>query len=219
MTSKTKLGSGRNPIGNATRWLLMLVAFAGTVSGVYLLAPSQRPSAAFRVFAQPASASSVDACSLTSQAEIATVQRVQVQSAQPSSHKQGDLVVTQCYYPAVSSDGRANLSVYLQIIRPDSSSTRRDALKEFWKDQLDRESKAQKRVENAEEQELEKRIKPPVPISGLGDEAFWLAGRRGGALYVLKHDSILRVTVGDADVTAQMEKSKALAQKILKRLA
>ena len=218
MKSKTKVVSRRR-MSNATRLLFVLVAFAATVSGVYFLAPSQRPSAAPRVFAQPSSGNSMDACSLTSQSEIATVQGVQVQGGQPSSHKQGDLVIAQCYYPAVSSDGRANLSVYLQVIRPDSNSARRDALKEFWKDQLDRDSRAQRRVENAEEQVLEKRLKPPEPIPGLGDEAFWLAGRRGGALYVRKHDSVLRVTVGEADVKAQMEKSKALARKILKRLA
>jgi hypothetical protein len=206
-------------MSNATRLLFMLVAFVAISCGVYFLVPSQRPSAAPRIFGQPSSVTSLDACSLTSPSEIATVQGVQVQSAQRSSHKQGDLVVAQCYYPAVSSDGRANLSVYLQVIRPDANKGRRDALQEFWKDQLDRDSKAQKRVENAEEQALEKRLKRPVPISGLGEEAFWLAGRRGGALYVLKQGSVLRVTVGEADVTAQMEKSKALAKKILKRLA
>jgi hypothetical protein len=217
MNSKTNVLIG-NRMSNATRLLFMLVAFAATLCGVYFLATSQRPSAALRIFGQPSSLTPLDACSLTSESEIATVQGVQVQSAQRSSHKQGDLVVAQCYYPAVSSDGRANLSVYLQVIRPEANA-RRDALKEFWKEQLDRDSKAQRRVENAEEQELEKRLKPPVPISGLGEEAFWLAGRRGGALYVLKQGSVLRVTVGEADVTAQMEKSKALAKKILKRLA
>ena len=217
MNSKTNVLIS-NRVSNATRLLLMLVAVAATLCGVYFLAPFQRPSAALRIFGQPSSVTPLDACSLTSESEIATVQGVQVQSAQRSSHKQGDLVVAQCYYPAVSTDGRANLSVYLQVIRPEANA-RRDALKAFWKDQLDRDSKAQRRVENAEEQELEKRLKPPVPISGLGEEAFWLAGRRGGALYVLKPGSVLRVTVGEADVTAQMEKSKALARKILKRLA
>lgn len=218
MNSKTNVLIS-NRMSNATRLLLMLVAFAATLCGVYFLAPSQRPSAAPRIFGQPSSITPPDACSLTSPSEIASVQGVPVQGAQPAVHKQGDLVIAQCYYPAVSSDGRANLSVYLQVIRPDSNSARRDALRGFWKDQLDRDSRAQKRIENAEEQALEKRLKPAEPISGLGDEAFWLAGRRGGALYVLKHDSILRVTVGDADVKAQMEKSKALAKKILKRLA
>lgn len=218
MNSKTNVVSG-NGISNATRLLFVLIAFAAVLCGAYFLVPPQRPSAAPRIFGQPSSVTPLDACSLTSPSEIAIVQGVQVESAQRSSHKQGDLVVAQCYYPAISSDGRANLSVYLQVMRPDANRGRRDALKAFWKDQLDRDSKAQRRVENAEEQELEKRLKPPVPISGLGEEAFWLAGRRGGALYVLTHDSVLRVTVGEADVTAQMEKSKVLARKILKRLA
>ena len=127
MNSKTNIVGG-NRMSNATRLLLMLVAFAATLCGVYFLAPSQRPSAAPRVFAQPPSVTPLDACSLTSPSEIATVQGVQVQSAQRSSHKQGDLVVAQCYYPAVSSDGRANLSVYLQVIRPDANKERCDQI-------------------------------------------------------------------------------------------
>jgi len=53
----------------------------------------------------------------------------------------------------------------------------------------------------------------------VGDEAFWIASRVGGALYVLKGNSYLTVSVGGAaDEKTRIEKSKALAQRALVRL-
>lgn len=198
---------------------IMLSAFASVVCGAAFLGRSVRPNAAPPTFKQAAGGSSQDACSLITQSDIASVQGVQAQRPQPSSQKYGDLIISQCYYTAVSADGRDNLSVHLQVIQPDSQSARRDPLKQFWKDQLDRDAKAQLRVENHQEAELEKRIRAPVRVAGLGEEAFWLAGRRGGALYVLDRNRVLRVAVGDRDAQAQIEKSKTLASKALRRLS
>jgi len=219
MKTGTKMADLSYLIKTPTRALFMLGAFATVVCGAAFLGRSVQPNAAPPTFRQGAGSSPQDACSLITQSDIASVQGVQAQRPQPSSQKYGDLVILQCYYTAVSADGRDNLSVHLQVIRPDSQSARRDPLKEFWKDQLDRDAKAQTRVENHEEAELEKRIKAPVRVSGLGEEAFWLAGRRGGALYVLNKNRVLRVAVGDRDVQAQIEKSKALAGKALRRLS
>jgi hypothetical protein len=56
-------------------------------------------------------------------------------------------------------------------------------------------------------------------VRGVGDEAFWSASRIGGALYVLKRDRYLRISVGGkGDPEAKMKKCKALAQKALQRL-
>lgn len=219
MGRKTTIVLSLYELKNPSCVLILLVAFATVVCGAAFLGGSARPNVAPPALTQSANGSEQDACSLITQTDIASVQGVQAQQPQSSSHKQGDLVISQCYYTAVSADGRDNLSVYLQLIRPDSQSTRRDALKQFWKDQFERDAKAQRRVENNQEGELEKRIKPPVQIPGLGDEAFWLAGRRGGALYILNKNKILRVSVGDRDVQAQIEKSKAVAGKALRRLA
>jgi hypothetical protein len=207
-------------MSNATRLLFMLIAFAATASGVYFLAPSQHPSAAPPTFKQAASSNSQDACSLITQSDITTVQGVQVQGAQPSRHKQGDLVIEQCYYTAVSTDGRDNLSVYLQLIQPGATGARAAALKEFWKDRFERDREEERERENEEEnEEGEERIDDPVRVSGIGEQAFWLGTSRGGALYVLTKDRVLRLTVGGRDVTSQREKSKLLARKALRRLA
>jgi hypothetical protein len=56
-------------------------------------------------------------------------------------------------------------------------------------------------------------------VKDLGDEAFWIGSPIGGALYVLKNELFFRLSVGGAgDQRAKLNKSKALAQRILKKL-
>jgi hypothetical protein len=87
-------------------------------------------------------------------------------------------------------------------------------LKEFWKETFHGEKKEEKGRE-----EEEKKAAPPEKIDGLGDEAFWLSNRVGGELYVLKGDSFFRISVGGAgDKATKIDKSKKLAEMVLKRL-
>lgn len=205
----SKSGAGHNPAteGSAAQ------AVASTAK------PTELKSDA-KPEADPASSAVVvDACALLEKSEIASVQGVEVQQVQPTSQKHGDLNISQCYYTAISADGSKNLSVYVQVIQLDPKSARRDALKEFWEERFGRERKEKKREEREEREEEEEEINPPVPVSSIGDKAFWLGTSRGGALFVLKKDKVLRVTVGGADdAKAQIEKSKTLAQKALARL-
>lgn len=77
--------------------------------------------------------------------------------------------------------------------------------------------KEKAREKNREEEEEE--AAPPQKIAGVGDEAFWTGSRVGGALYVLKGSTYLRVSVGGAgDQQSKINKSKALARLALKRL-
>ena len=67
-------------------------------------------------------------------------------------------------------------------------------------------------------EEQERKI-PRKKIDGVGEQAFWNGNRFGGALYVLKNDVIVRVSVGGPDdQETNLEKSKALAEKALLRL-
>jgi hypothetical protein len=161
----------------------------------------------------------LDVCALIEKSEIASVQGLPVQQIQATSQKHGDLDFAQCYYTAISADGSKNLSVYVQVIQRTAASVRRGAVKEFWKERFGRESKERESKEKRkEEQDEAEAIDPPVRVSGIGDEAFWLGSSRGGALFVLKRGKVLRVTVGGADAKAQIEKSKTLAEKALERL-
>ena len=59
----------------------------------------------------------------------------------------------------------------------------------------------------------------PQPVPRLGDEAFWTGSHVGSALYVLKRDVFIRISVGGSgDLASKFEKSKTLAQVALRRL-
>jgi hypothetical protein len=163
---------------------------------------------------------SLDACALIEKSEIALVQGMPVQQIQPTSQKHGDLDFSQCYYTAISADGSKNLSVYVQVIQRNPTSARRDAVKEFWEERFGRESKERESKEKRkEEKDEEEALNPPLKVPGVGDEAFWLGSSRGGALFVLRKDRVVRVTVGGTDDRkTQIEKSKTLTKKALMRL-
>jgi hypothetical protein len=64
-----------------------------------------------------------------------------------------------------------------------------------------------------------KKKEPPKPMAGLGDEAFWVGDPMTGALYVLKGEVFLRLSVGGPpDETQKIKRAKALASHALKRL-
>jgi hypothetical protein len=100
--------------------------------------------------------------------------------------------------------------------------------RKFWEDTFGAEDA--KGGDREKEREQAKKVKPaageeeeegarPERVNGVGEEAFWLASRVGGALYVLKKDVFFRISVGGAgDEKAKLKKSKTLAQQVLKRI-
>ena len=189
-----------------------LLAFLVVLSNVYGSKSSSRQKP---VASLAANTSPLDTCGLIQNSEIESVQGLPVQQTQPTLQKRGDLNISQCYYTAISADGSQNLSVYVQVIQRNPESVKRGAVKEFWEKTLERE-RGEKKSEEKDEDEA---INPPMHVSGVGDEAFWLGSNRGGALYVLKNDKVVRVTVGGTnEIKTQIEKSKTLAKKALARL-
>ena len=86
--------------------------------------------------------------------------------------------------------------------------------KQFWKETFH----ADKDKEKGHAEEGEKAT-APEKIEGVGDEAFWAGNRVGGTLHVLKGNSFIRISVGGAsDKASKIDKSKKLAEMILKRL-
>ena len=65
----------------------------------------------------------------------------------------------------------------------------------------------------------EKEPAAPEKIADLGDEAFWMPRRYGGRLYVLRGNIYISVNVGSpSDQAMKIQRSKALAELVLKRL-
>jgi hypothetical protein len=145
-----------------------------------------------------------DACTLLTKEEIQAVQGEAFKATKPSQKTTAGLAVSQCYFELPTPVN----SVVLTVMQK-AEGGRNPA--ESWKE-IFHEEKSSRKKEEGEEKE-------PLRVEGIGDEAFWTGTRVGGALYVLKGNVYIRISVGGAGDQAQkMEKSKALAESVLKRL-
>jgi hypothetical protein len=163
----------------------------------------------------------IDACSLITADEVQKVQGLPVKDTKPSESADSSFRFSQCFY----STEVFNQSVSLAVTQrnPDSASARDP--KTFWKETFGRYADQVKEREGDEEkkkslaEEDEERGTPPKKIEGVGEDAWWTANRMGGALYVLKNNVMIRVSVGGPDRDeVRIEKTKALAQKAVSRL-
>jgi hypothetical protein len=169
--------------------------------------------------------SKIEACSLLTKEEVGAVQATTISDTKSSEGSDGVYLIAQCYYAATGP----NLSVSLAVTQPDPKNPAALSPREHWKQtfgRFDNEKEAEikeeeqrnEKKERGHEEEEEKAT-PPKKIEGIGEEAFWAGNRVGGALYVLKGDVFIRISVGGpGDEQSKLEKSKQLAQKALSRL-
>jgi hypothetical protein len=164
-----------------------------------------------------------DACALISKSEIEAVQGEPVKDTKGSNRASGSFAISRCFYTLATF----NKSVSLEVTRPNTAN--QSGPKEFWnntfhkkEEKADREKEEEReragKKERAEEEE-EEGGGEPRPVPGVGDEAFWAGNQRAGALYVLKNNAFIRISIGGSgDESAKIDKSKALAQKAMGRL-
>jgi len=154
------------------------------------------------------SQSQLDACSLLTGEEIETIQGAAPKERKSSEKSQSGLVVSQCYFLLPTASDSIILTLTQRADGPEARDPRQSWAEIFHRD-----------GENAEAGGGEKKRVKPENVPGLGDEAFWVPQRFGGALYVLKGNSSIRISVGGTgDLASHLEKSKSLAEMILKRL-
>jgi len=163
----------------------------------------------------------VDVCALLTPAEIEAIQGERVEETKPAVQPGGGSFATQCLFrtPTLSK------SVSLSLTASDPLHPVALTARQLWQKQFhslevesDEESAEGKSVKKLEP-ERERESRKPRPVRGLGEEAYWVASPVASALYVLKGEMFLRISVGSAgQETERMEKSKALARAALKRL-
>jgi hypothetical protein len=74
-------------------------------------------------------------------------------------------------------------------------------------------------AERNEREEEDEESTRPRSIPGIGEQAYWVGSPMVGALYVLKGNTFLRISVGGIrEESARIEKSKSLARIALKRM-
>ena len=160
--------------------------------------------------------SQMDACALLTSSDIESVQREAVKEVKLSGSFDGGFSVSQCFFVLPTFTN----SISLQLTQKGQGIEARDP-REFWNSIFHGERKIERERERGQEEVVknEEDEKEPTPqrVSGVGDEAFWLASHVGGTLYVLKGPDYLRISVGGVGKD-KIVKSKALAQKVLTRL-
>jgi hypothetical protein len=167
----------------------------------------------------PARQSRIDPCSLLTSKEVAAVQGEPVQQTKPSNQPGTGLLMLQCLFRTTTPTKSVSLAVAASSAMSPRAFWRKqfhpgqDAAKE--KDSGGAEKKS---VAERKEQEEEESTRPRV-IAGLGEEAYWVGGPIAGALYVLKGNTFLRISVGGIrEEPVRIEKSKALARIAIKRM-
>ena len=153
-----------------------------------------------------------DACSLIDAAQIASVQRGTVKSADASQQKSGNLVISRCHYVVTANDN-ANASVHVELIQSDSPANIA-AIADYWK-------KSERRAEmKGEEEEEGREAAEAREVSGAGEEAFWFGNEKAGVLFARHNNRILRISVGGpGSAETKIESSKALAKLAFDRLS
>ena len=166
-----------------------------------------------------------DACGLIKKEEIEAVQGSPITETKSSGRSNAGLHTAQCFYLAAEFSKSVSFSVTRRD--PDSPNIRR--IKDVWKETFSRYQTQEKEEEGDKEKKESLRQQqgergeeqaPLKKIDGIGDEAYWSAARVVGALYVLKNDAFIRISVGgNDDAETKLNKSKTLAEKALGRLS
>jgi hypothetical protein len=186
--------------------------FLSALSGALMLLAA-RPSYAAPAQHKP------DACRLLTSKEIQAVQGEAVKETKLTQQSGAGMVVSQCVFLTPTPVK----SVSVVLTAPDPASPSSTAARDLWQKQFNSskdeasESKAPGTGKNEHESEQERNR--PLPIDGIGEQAFWTGTRVSGALYVLQGNSFVRISIGgEKDQSARIRKSKTLARALVKRL-
>ena len=201
------------------------ILLCGFLFSTASLPASQAPGSSLQKSAKvPEDASSgknVDVCALVNSAEIEAVQGEPIKETKPSVQQSSNFLMSECFF----GTGTSNKSVSLALAAPDPARPSALTPREFWRKQFhppepeeDEKPVAGKASKKAEV-EREEEPRKPRRIDGLGEEAYWVGNPVSGALYVLKGDAFLRISVGgEKDESVRIKKTRTLAQKALERL-
>jgi hypothetical protein len=167
-----------------------------------------------------------DVCALITKQEIETIQGSRIKETKSSVRSDAGFRVSQCLYTAEDF----SKSVSLAVTQRDPTSSRKRSVNDFWNETFGRFTDTEKNSnsDNEERKSLgeqahrggeERVFIPPKRIDGIGDDAFWSPNPVGGAVYVLKKDVFVRISIGGRDdEQGKLDKSKALARKAIDRL-
>ena len=134
----------------------------------------------------------LSACDLLTKKEVAAVQGETFVDTKLTQSRDGKLDVSQCFYQLPTFTKSVSL-----VLMTGSSA------REYWSTKFEHEEEG----------------KPPKEVEGVGSDALWSGNAKAGALYVLRRNVILRISVGGpGSEKEKIAKSKRLAAVALRRL-
>jgi hypothetical protein len=130
-----------------------------------------------------------DVCGLITKEEIEAVEGSALKETKSSARADGGFRVSQCFYTAAEF----SRSVSLSVTQTDPDSQAKRSPKNFWKETFGRYEGGAKEGEGDKEKKEslreqqrgkgeEERSRPPKKIEGIGEGAYWMGYRFGGAL-------------------------------------
>ncbi|HEY8203854.1 MAG TPA: hypothetical protein VIF81_03925 [Pyrinomonadaceae bacterium] len=162
----------------------------------------------------------INACKLLTGDEIKSVQGDSLKDVTPNAPSGGDFITSQCFYATNSFVNSISLTVTQQNAQAGARNIR-----EFWEETFDARSREKERErerdrdKKAKGGEEEEESAPPERVKGIGDDAYSVGNAKIGALYVLKGDKFLRISVGGSHSQPErIAKMKKLAQYAINRL-
>ena len=170
--------------------------------------PAQPPTRQTTPVAQPTVAAAepmppIDPCALLTSEEIAAVQGEAVVGTKPAQNAAQGLAMYDCFFTLATFTN----SVSLSVTQSSPRAPARDA-RQSWRETM-----------AAADAKASEKVGPSRKIEGIGESAFWTGNERMGALYVLKGNRYLRISVGGpGEQDVKIEKSRTLAEAALKRL-
>lgn len=158
-----------------------------------------------------------NACQLLTPRDIARVQGEELKSVKLTESNENGLRVSQCFYALPSFTN----SISLDVMRGQTAA--------FWRghfsnaretdDDEDRDRSAAMKTAPPSREAEEEHESSARKVRGIGDAAVWSGNRVAGALYVLKGETIVRISVGGGGSQEQkIQRSKKLAARALGKL-
>jgi hypothetical protein len=171
-----------------------------------------------------------DACRLLTSEEIQAVQGEGVKTTKATDASSGPLSVSQCIYETTNFTNSVSLTLTSKNYKVQGEGPR-----EFWRKNFggergrEREGEGEHGKERREKErregrggargEEEEEGLPPTRVRGVGDDAYWVGNDKAGALFVLKGDKFIRISLGGGGRREEkIEKTRTLALRALKRI-
>ena len=171
----------------------------------------------------PPGGSVPDPCRVLTSGEVGEISGGRIAATKGTRRFAGGFEISDCFYRSEAFQDSVSVEVTRRATNTTGSSSSSRSVREHWTAMFHAEpgdeddgprGEAGGANANAKEKEV-----PPRPVEGVGDEAFWLSNPASGALYVLKGDAYLRISVGGAaDETVKQRRATELARKALGRL-